>query len=771
MPGAWNHAEAREAGSLAIDIPPGDLRDALIDLARIARVSIGADGALPRIRVSRLHGEMTVAQALERLLAGTGYHARRVGETAWRIERAPAPRKPQAVRAPLPTTPPPPLPQETIVVTATKQPLDLMSLPTPVAILDALQLPARGAALSATPEVAARIDGLALTALGPGRNRMFLRGVADSAFGGESQSTVAVVLDEARLTYAAPDPDIRLVDMDRIEVLKGPQGSLYGTGALGGIYRMVAHRADLDSTELSLAAGGSGVSEGSIGYSGSAVANLRIVPGYAALRLVGYTGLEPGWIDSGSDGTRRHDGNSTRVSGARGQFGLEPAAGWRLDLTGMAQWLNSRDSRYTYAARRYDRPAQLAEPHDNDLVHAAARLHGDLSGVDVMLSSGMTWHEVADAFDATVGADGFGIADPRMLKDRRTYRVWDTELRLRGQWGAAQWLLGFSHLDANQSLETRLIDGLGTSTTLDRPRRDSHDTAAYLDLAIPLTGTVSVNGGGRLYRSSVADTLFASGARGSSERDRTGFTPQVAVRWKPDTRNLVYLRYGSAFRQGASGLGRGTVTGRLAGDELASIEAGWRLELKGSGRLEMAVWYARWNHVQSDTLSQNGLIGTIDAGDAGIVGLETSLAWPVREGWKVEAGGNLTDARLTRNALGYELHDTRLPVVPDYTLRAALSHEFELAGLPASARFDLRYLGPARMSFEPDLDRRMGKVLESGIEVDVSSGNWLWGVSARNLFGAKGDAFAFGNPLRYRLSQQHVQQLPRTILLNASLKL
>ncbi|WP_447412480.1 hypothetical protein, partial [Clostridium perfringens] len=76
----------------------------------------------------------------------------------------------------------------------------------------------------ASTDVALGLEGLSLTNLGPGRNRQFIRGVADSPFNGPSQSTVAVVLDEARITFDAPDPDLRLVDMERIELLKGPQG-------------------------------------------------------------------------------------------------------------------------------------------------------------------------------------------------------------------------------------------------------------------------------------------------------------------------------------------------------------------------------------------------------------------------------------------------------------------------------------------------------------------------------------------------------------------
>lgn len=707
---------------------------------------------------------MSVAQALETLLAGTGYRARQVGGTAWRIERAPV-APPPVLAGPIAAVAQDP----PILVTATKQPLELLSLPASVSLVDMIEFPAGSGAVSATPDIARRVDGLAITGLGPGRNRMFLRGVADSAFGGESQSTVAVVLDEARLTYSAPDPDIRLVDVERVEILKGPQGSLYGTGALGGVYRMVSHPADLEDRALILGGGGGSVAHGGTGYSASAVANLPIVEGRAALRLVGYTALEPGWIDSGVGAGERKEANSTRVSGARAQLGVAPADGWRLDLSGMAQWLNSHDSRYTYRRDSYDRPAQLPEPHDNDLSHAAARLHGTAGSVDVTLSSGMTLHEVADMFDATIGAGGFGLADPQLLQDRRRYRLWDTELRLRGRWGAIGWLLGLSHLDANQSLSTQLTGVGAASIMLDRKRRDSHDTAAYLNLTAPVTQALSIEGGGRLYRASIADSAIISGIMSSSERDRTGVTPALALAWKPGSGHLVYLRYGSAFRQGATGLSGGAGEHALNGDELASIEAGWRQNVGGGGRVEASLWYSRWDHVQSDTLTQSGLIETAEAGDARIFGAEASLSQPLGTGWHLEAGGNLTHARLSRNVLGYELQDSRLPVVPEYTLRAILTHSFTIGSMQASARLNMRYIGPARMSFDPDLDRRMGQVMESGLDANLSDGAWTLALSARNLFGAKGRAFSYGNPLRYRLAPQYIIQDPFSLNLMASI--
>ena len=234
--------EAREQARQRIDIPASKLSQAIAELSRQAKVSIGMQGGLPSRPTPAIHGEMTVQQALRLLLRGTGFVARRAGPTAWRIEQAPAiddTRSAQQVAASSPLPAPQP-----IVVTASKRDMALTDLP--LAISVALLPSGESGTRDDTNSIAQAVEGLALTGAGPGRNRIFLRGIADSAFNGESQSTVAIVLDDARLTYAAPDPDIRLVDMERVEVLKGPQGSLYGTGALGGIYHLVSRRAQLD---------------------------------------------------------------------------------------------------------------------------------------------------------------------------------------------------------------------------------------------------------------------------------------------------------------------------------------------------------------------------------------------------------------------------------------------------------------------------------------------------------------------------------------------
>ncbi|WP_163278767.1 Plug domain-containing protein, partial [Enterobacter hormaechei] len=73
-----------------------------------------------------------------------------------------------------------------------------------------------------------RVASLASTHLGPGRNKLFIRGIADSSFVGPTQATVGQYWGNSRITYSAPDPDLKLYDIGRVEVLEGPQGTLYG---------------------------------------------------------------------------------------------------------------------------------------------------------------------------------------------------------------------------------------------------------------------------------------------------------------------------------------------------------------------------------------------------------------------------------------------------------------------------------------------------------------------------------------------------------------
>ena len=152
------------------------------------------------------------------------------------------------------------------------------------------------------------------------------------------------------------------------------------------------------------------------------------------------------------------------------------------------------------------------------------------------------------------------------------------------------------------------------------------------------------------------------------------------------------------MRQGGIGADSAGLPSPIKGDELATIEAGWREEFASGARLDIGAYFTTWENMQSDMLQSDGLFAVRTAGRAAIYGAEVSLSLPLGLDWDVSLGGTLQHTRLVRNDLGVELEDQRLPAIPDYVLRGAVERRFSLAGRPASLRLRLRYIGPARLS-------------------------------------------------------------------------
>src|SRR5204863_9521688 len=128
----------------------------------------------------------------------------------------------------------------------------LDTLPAGVSAISGEQLFVTGAA--DVRDTAGQLVGVLTANLGPGRDKLLIRGLSDGAFTGRARSTVSTYLDDAPINYNAPDPDLRLVDIERIEVVRGPQGALYGSGSIAGIYRIVTRKPDLEKIEGGVAA-------------------------------------------------------------------------------------------------------------------------------------------------------------------------------------------------------------------------------------------------------------------------------------------------------------------------------------------------------------------------------------------------------------------------------------------------------------------------------------------------------------------------------------
>src|SRR5262249_21292524 len=139
-------------------------------------------------------------------------------------------------------------------------------------------------------EFSGQIAGLSYADLGPGDKKYVIRGITSTG-----PATVGVYYDEAVITGSNSNdrggrqPDMRLVDRDSIEVLKGPKGTLYGASSMSGTIRYITKKPVLDKLEGYVQAEGSNTSEGGSNYNFNGALNLPIVSGTLAARLVGWS--------------------------------------------------------------------------------------------------------------------------------------------------------------------------------------------------------------------------------------------------------------------------------------------------------------------------------------------------------------------------------------------------------------------------------------------------------------------------------------------------
>ena len=339
-------AAAPPAEARSFDIAPGPLGEVIAAIGVQARITIAIlDPELASHRSPGVKGDVSVRAALDRALRGTGAEAVFYDRATVRIIRS----RPRPKPSPRPKPRPPKLPATEappveIIVSATKQTMHLDNFPGTAKIIDLEAGRLARKAGDGTAAIAALQPTLTTTNLGRGRNKLFVRGIADSSFNGPTQATVGQYLGDVRLTYNAPDPDLNLYDLERVEILAGPQGTLYGAGSIGGIVRLVPNTPDSTAAYASASAGLSATRFGGIGGDAAAMANLPILKGQAAVRLVVHGGRDAGYIDDPSRGLR--DINSGRNFGQRLLVRIDDIAGWTIDLGGVHHRVETDDGQY-----------------------------------------------------------------------------------------------------------------------------------------------------------------------------------------------------------------------------------------------------------------------------------------------------------------------------------------------------------------------------------------------------------------------------------------
>ncbi|TXC70605.1 hypothetical protein FSB78_06385 [Sphingomonas ginsenosidivorax] len=320
-----------------------------------------------RRRTAALHGPIDPDRALRTLLAGTGLVAKRVRAGVIIIVAAPPARVPQARIEVVP-------PDAEIVVTALKRPTTLGDTEISMDAVTGAQVQMRGA--YDLRSAAALLPGLVPIATAPLQQRIAIRGVS-----GTGESTVGLYYGETPISGpsgttfdpAASTPDVDLVDVDRIELLRGPQGTLYGASSMGGTLRVLFNQPDATRWSGHVDAGVSAVQGGGIGGNLAAVVNAPIVQDTLAARIVVHRRTVGGYVDNALLGVK--DTGGVLRQGVRLGLAWTPSPSLRIDTLALHQDTRIDDAGFWYpdlGRYRNDQPVRTPNRERLDLASVTA---------------------------------------------------------------------------------------------------------------------------------------------------------------------------------------------------------------------------------------------------------------------------------------------------------------------------------------------------------------------------------------------------------------
>lgn len=489
-----------------------------------------------------------------------------------------------------------------IIVTATKRDANLQDIPFSINAQTAEDIQKSGAVT--LEDLSRNVAGLSVQNLGPGQSQVSVRGVSAGQVVRDQpgvKEQVGVYLDESVISLSLFTPDIDLYDLNRVETLRGPQGTLFGSGSVGGTIRYITNQPKLGTTEGSVEANLNLVDGDDIGGHLKGAINVPMGD-KAAIRAVGYYTRYGGFINAiGPAG--KDDINSGERYGGRIALTFEPTD--NISITPRvvyqkvkADGFNRQDIYNLYANRftttrpqvTFDEREQyllLRESFEDETLIADLKLDVALDGVKVTAVTSYTNRDIlvsrdASALSGSVSVDlGFptaGVLLPSNLVDTTDLKSFTQEVRLASDYDSPfQWVFGgfYSSTDRfyRQRLPTPGYDaftdatlGAGTSAAVANgfPANSPYNADLPYDikqLAIFGEGTYSITDafdvtlGGRYYdfletRRFITGGLFANGDRRRDKTRSNGISPRLLLSYDVANNVSINAQASKGFRLG-----------------------------------------------------------------------------------------------------------------------------------------------------------------------------------------------------------------------------
>ncbi len=540
---------------------------------------------------------------------------------------------------------------EEIIVTAQKREQSLQDVPISIAVLGGKQLDqqATGGALEALLQV----PGISQSSSDAGNlTQVSIRGVSPGVPYGAGSSTVGYYLDSIPfgLVRAAIVPNTNAYDMARIEVLRGPQGTLYGASALNGVVRLITNDADPLKSEFKARGGMSFTKGGEASYRADAAANIPLIEDKLAIRVVGGYESLGGWVEQ----PRRNvtDANDATSRSLRVKVAALPTEDLRVDLTA---WF-SRDAydSANYADEDGNQSTTVEQPGVTKFQAYNAKIVYELPFMSISsATSYLDFHQdIKSDFSYVAGG-----AIPLQLSGDLPSTVFTEELLFSsaadGPWRKS---VGFFYRDADgKSLQT--LPGVLPGALNWRDASQSYAVFGELTRALA-DNTVELTGGLRYFHDKSSTDVLPGGFIPPKEETAKfkAVTPRFVATYLPSPTFTAFASYSQGFR---SGLNQGPLALVSApglkpadADRLHNYEVGAKGSLlDGFAVYEASLFKIQWNKVQQIAqVIYNGAYtnATVNGSSASGLGAEASLT--LKPSRAFQFGGSFSFNNLKQDA-------------------------------------------------------------------------------------------------------------------------
>ena len=598
-----------------------------------------------------------------------------------------------------------------VVVTALKRSTSIQQTPLAISAVDAQSLSNQG--ITDSTQLARVSPDLTITQGSNGTDRLTIRNIYASG-----EPTVGLYYDDTPITGSVgvssdaggSTPDISLFDIQRVEVLRGPQGTLYGAGSMAGTVRLIFNKPDLTRYSGSTADQVDSVDGGGIGYNTEGEVNIPVVQGLLGARVVGFYGHQGGWLDNTTLGL--HDFNDSNSRGGRLLLRAQPASNITFDALAVIQDMQGYSSAWNYqtyvnGGPKFDQMLETRTPVDDKLELYSGTLNWDMGFATLTGVGSYSDRQLSYSFDYTpyftgaatnatpttsgclvyAGIPKGGACDPAQLAGYKAlansmapvtahqpqYTHESTEeVRLANDQHALKWTLGVFH-----SYRTNFVDSeldlsdpatgfalVPTQKTYQRTVLDvleqyagfgeaSYDVTRKLTLTLGLryfdykkTDTGIVQQGNIVVGNSVQPPITASSSQ-------TGLVRKFSANYQFTPDLMAYASASQGFRPGGvnESIGLPAALGPYKSDNLWDYETGVKSEwLRHTLILNADVFQINWSNLQVSATANNGAFGFItNAGNVKVRGVELESTMLPIDRLTLSLSGSFTKAVLEGN--------------------------------------------------------------------------------------------------------------------------